>query len=240
MIIFPAIDIINGQCVRLLRGDYSTAKKVAEDPLETARKFEAAGAKWLHTVDLDGAAEGRPVNTEIYRTIARETKLNIQLGGGIRSLETIESYLNLGVARVILGSAALKNPEFAAQAIAEFGGERVAVGIDAKNGMAAAEGWREQSQVSYLDLAVQMAAAGARYIIYTDIEKDGTLSGVSLAQLRTLSESVDCNLIASGGVRSLVDIKALKDLNVYGVVCGKSLYEGTLRLEDALEEASRA
>lgn len=240
MIIFPAIDIINGQCVRLLRGDYSTAKKVAEDPLETARKFEAAGAKWLHTVDLDGAAEGRPVNTEIYRTIARETTLNIQLGGGIRSLETIESYLNLGVARVILGSAALKNPEFAAQAIAEFGGERVAVGIDAKNGMAAAEGWREQSQVSYLDLAVQMAAAGARYIIYTDIEKDGTLSGVSLAQLRTLSESVDCNLIASGGVRSLVDIKALKDLNVYGVVCGKSLYEGTLRLEDALEEASRA
>lgn len=236
MIIFPAIDIIGGQCVRLVKGDYATASKVAEDPLETAKKFEAAGAKWIHMVDLDGAKAGHPVNTAIYERIAKETDLKVEVGGGIRTLETIEEYLSLGIARVILGSAALKNPQLVTDAIKRFGSEKIVVGIDAKDEMVATEGWLETSDVHYITLAKEMIARGVTTFIFTDISKDGTLSGVNVQQLRALAEATagQCNIVASGGVHTIDDIIACRDLGLYGTIAGKSLYQGTLDLHEAI------
>lgn len=239
MIILPAIDIHKGQCVRLTQGDYATATQVAADPLETAQRFEADGAAWLHMVDLDGAKVGCPVNAKIYQRVAQQTHLKIELGGGIRSLETIDAYLKMGISRVILGSAALKNPQLVSDAIARFGSEKIVVGIDAKHGMVATEGWLETSNVHYIDLAHQMIAAGVRYFIFTDISKDGTLSGVNTTQLRDLAEATagQCSIIASGGVHTLADILACKELGLYGTICGKSLYQGTLSLREAIANA---
>lgn len=239
MIIFPAIDIIGGQCVRLVKGDYATASKVAEDPLETARKFEAAGAEWIHMVDLDGAKAGYPVNTEIYKNIAQNTNLKVEVGGGIRTLETVQAYLGLGIARVILGSVALKNPQLVADAVAKFGADKIVVGIDAKNEMVAAEGWLETSKVHYIDLAKEMIKAGVRTFIFTDISKDGTLSGVNAEQLKKLADATagQCNIVASGGVHTIEDIRICRDLGLYGTIAGKSLYQGTLDLAEAIREA---
>lgn len=236
MIIFPAIDIIGGQCVRLVKGDYATASKVAEDPLETAKKFEAAGAKWIHMVDLDGAKAGHPVNTAIYERIAKETDLKVEVGGGIRTLETIEEYLSLGIARVILGSAALKNPQLVTDAVKRFGSDRIVVGIDAKDEMVATEGWLETSDVHYITLAKEMIARGVTTFIFTDISKDGTLSGVNVQQLRALAEATSgqCNIVASGGVHTIDDIIACRELGLYGTIAGKSLYQGTLDLHEAI------
>ncbi len=239
MIIFPAIDIIGGQCVRLVRGDYATASKVAEDPLETAKQFEKAGAEWIHMVDLDGAKAGYPVNTEIYRNIAQNTHLKVEVGGGIRTLDTIGAYLALGISRVILGSAALKNPQLVADAIDRFGSEKIVVGIDAKNEMVATEGWLETSEVHYLDLAAKMIGLGVKTIIFTDISKDGTLSGVSAEQLRKLAAATagQCNIVASGGVHTIDDIIICRDMGLYGTIAGKSLYQGTLDLKEAIAAA---
>ncbi len=240
MIIFPAIDIIGGQCVRLVKGDYATASKVAEDPLETAKKFEAAGAEWIHMVDLDGAKAGYPVNTEIYRNIAQNTKLKVEVGGGIRTPETIRAYLDLGIARVILGSVALKNPQLVADAVAEFGSDRIVVGIDAKHEMVATEGWLETSEVHYIDLALEMIKVGVTTFIFTDISRDGTLSGVNAEQLRRLSEATapyGSRIVASGGVHTIDDIVICRDLGLYGTIAGKSLYQGTLDLREAIETA---
>ena len=239
MIIFPAIDIIGGQCVRLVQGDYATASKVAEDPLETAKKFEAAGAEWIHMVDLDGAKAGYPVNTGIYENIAKQTHLKVEVGGGIRTLDTIRAYLDLGITRVILGSAALKDPQLVADAVAEFGADRIVVGIDAKNEMVATEGWLETSNVHYIDLAKEMIKAGVKTFIFTDISKDGTLSGVNTEQLRKLRDAVgdQCNIVASGGVHTIDDIIACRELGLYGTIAGKSLYQGTLDLADAIKAA---
>lgn len=236
MIIFPAIDIIGGQCVRLVKGDYATASKVAEDPLATAQQFEAAGAEWIHMVDLDGAKAGYPVNTEIYQNIAQNTKLKVEVGGGIRTLETIQAYLELGIARVILGSVALKNPQLVADAINTFGADRIVVGIDAKDEMVATEGWLETSSVHYITLAQEMIKVGVKTIIFTDISKDGTLSGVSIGQLKQLADATagQCNIVASGGVHTLEDIIACRDLGLYGTIAGKSLYQGTLDLHTAI------
>ena len=239
MIIFPAIDILNGQCVRLVQGDYATASKVAEDPLETAKKFEEAGAEWIHMVDLDGAKAGYPVNTEIYQKIAQQTGLKVEVGGGIRTLDTIQAYLDLGIARVILGSAALKDPQLVADAVKRFGAERIVVGIDAKNEMVATEGWLETSEVSYIDLALEMIKVGVKTFIFTDISKDGTLSGVNAEQLRKLRDATagQCNIVASGGVHTIDDIIICRDLGLYGTIAGKSLYQGTLDLKEAIETA---
>ena len=239
MIIFPAIDIIGGQCVRLVKGDYATASKVADDPLETAKKFEAAGAEWIHMVDLDGAKAGYPVNTEIYQNIAQNTRLKVEVGGGIRTLDTIQAYLDLGISRVILGSVALKNPQLVADAVAQFGADRIVVGIDAKNEMVATEGWLETSEVNYIDLAEEMIKAGVKTFIFTDISKDGTLSGVNIEQLRRLAEATAgrCNIVASGGVHTIDDIIACRDLGLYGTIAGKSLYQGTLDLAEAIRAA---
>lgn len=238
MIILPAIDIKDGNCVRLFRGDFSTVEKVASDYLETARSFENAGAEWIHMVDLDGAKEGRPVNNKIYTDVAEKTNLKVELGGGIRSLETIREYLDMGISRVILGSVALKNPKLVRDAVEKFGSEKIAVGIDAMNGMVATEGWLETSDVNYIDLANQMIKSGVKYFIFTDISKDGTLTGINKEQLKALADGTEnCNIIASGGVHTMADIIACKEMGLYGTICGKSIYKGTLNLKEAVEYA---
>jgi phosphoribosylformimino-5-aminoimidazole carboxamide ribotide isomerase len=233
MVILPAIDIKDGKCVRLLKGDFSTAHQVAEDYMETAKGFEKAGAEWIHMVDLDGAKFAKPVNSEIFIDVAKNTSLKVEIGGGIRNLETIEFYLKNGISRVILGSVALKNPEIVKLAVKEYG-DRIAVGIDAKDGYVAAEGWLDASQVFYTELAHKMAQVGVKYIIFTDISKDGTLQGVNQEQLAQIADIPNCNIIASGGVRNVADIEVCVKMNLYGVICGKSLYSGTLDLEEAI------
>ncbi|MDE5755129.1 MAG: 1-(5-phosphoribosyl)-5-[(5-phosphoribosylamino)methylideneamino]imidazole-4-carboxamide isomerase [Oscillospiraceae bacterium] len=239
MIILPAIDIKDGNCVRLVRGDYDTAHKVAEDYMKTAQEFVSAGAEWIHMVDLDGAKDAKPVNTDIFVDVAKHTSLKVEVGGGIRNLETIEFYLSNGISRVILGSVALKNPDLVAQAVQEYG-ERIAVGIDAKNGFVAVEGWLDASSVHYIALAEEMQKMGVKTIIFTDISKDGTLSGVNQEQLRALHDAVNCNIIASGGVHTMQDIIACANMQLYGTICGKSLYQGTLDLKEAIAYAVTA
>ncbi len=236
MIILPAIDIKDGCCVRLQKGDFATAHKVAEDAGETAASFRAAGAGWIHMVDLDGAKEGAMKNAPLFLEIAKSSGLKVELGGGIRDRETVEYYLENGISRVILGSAAVKNPTLVREAAAAFG-ERIAVGIDAKDGMVATEGWLDTSSVRYLDLAKEMEQAGVKMIIFTDVFRDGMLGGLNLEQLSALEQAVSCNIIASGGVRDLSDIEACKRLGLYGVICGKALYTGDLPLKAAIETA---
>lgn len=236
MIILPAIDIKDGNCVRLIKGDFDTVHKVAENPLQTARSFEQDCAEWLHMVDLDGAKDAAPKNRPVFLEIAARTRLKVEVGGGIRDLETVEEYLTHGIARVILGSVAVKKPEVVRIAVREYG-ERIAVGIDARDGMVAVDGWLGKSEVNYLDLAHAMADVGVKTIIFTDISKDGTLTGPNLDQLAQINGAADCNIIASGGISSIEDIHALKKLGLYGAICGKSLYQGTLSLKEALKVA---
>ena len=233
MIVIPAIDIMNGCCVRLVRGDYGTAYKVARDAVKTAQAFESVGAEWLHIVDLNGAIATEPVNTELILNIINGCHLKIEIGGGIRTMENIDFYLSKGVARVILGSAAINNPKLVEEAVKKYG-DKIAVGIDANEGMVAAEGWTETSSVNYLELGKRMDAIGVQYIIFTDISRDGTLSGPNFAQLDLLNRAVSCQVIASGGVSSLKDIITLADLKLYGAFCGKAIYSGDLSLHQAI------
>lgn len=234
MIIFPAIDIIGGKPVRLYKGDFSTAQQVADDALETADKFVKAGCQWIHMVDLDGSLKKEPVNAETFISVANNTSLNVELGGGIRTMKDIEYYAENNIKRIILGSVALKNPELVKDAVKEFG-ELIAVGIDAKNGYVATEGWTEKSDVYFVDLAKRMEDMGVKTIIFTDISKDGTLTGPNLKQLVEINNAVCCNITASGGVTDINDIKALRDNNLYGAICGKSIYQGSLNLQEAVE-----
>lgn len=234
MIIFPAIDIIDGKPVRLYKGDFSTAKQVAGDAVETAFDFVKAGCEWVHMVDLDGSLKKEPVNAETFIIVAKETKLKVELGGGIRTMKDIDFYINNGISRIILGSVALKNPELVKEAVAEFG-SRIAVGIDAKGGYVATEGWVEKSDVYFTDLAKKMEDIGVKNIIFTDISKDGTLSGPNIEQLVEINNAVSCDITASGGVTKIEDILSLRDKKLYGAICGKSIYEGTLDLREAVE-----
>lgn len=234
MIILPAVDIMGGKPVRLYKGDFSTAGQVAENALDTAKEFESAGAEWIHMVDLDGSLHKKRVNTDIFLSVAENTSLKVELGGGIRTMQDIEFYLSGGISRVILGSVALKDPQLVKEAAGEFG-NKIAVGIDAKNGYAAAEGWTQTSDIYFTELAKKMEQFGVETIIFTDISKDGTLSGPNLAQLEEIDHAVSCNIIASGGITNIEDIKALKSLSLYGAICGKSIYSGTLDLKEALE-----
>lgn len=234
MIIFPAIDIIDGKPVRLFKGDFSTAEQVAEDALQTAQGFVDAGAEWIHMVDLDGSVQKKRVNHQVFVDVANKTSLKVELGGGIRTMQDIDYYANNGISRVILGSVALKNPALVKEAVKEFG-DLIAVGIDAKNGFVATEGWTEGSDTFYIDLARQMEDMGVKTIIYTDISKDGTLAGPNIEQLTTLNKAVSCDITASGGVTNIDDIIALKDKGLYGAICGKSIYKGTLDLKQAVE-----
>ncbi len=233
MLIFPAIDIKDGRAVRLVKGDYSTASQVASSPLDAARSFEAAGAEWLHMVDLDGAKAGSTINRDLIIEVANSCTMKVQVGGGIRDMETVRNYLDSGVERVILGSAALKNPDFVREAV-ELYGDRIVVGIDARDGKVATEGWLDTSSVDYLDFARLMESIGVKTIVFTDISKDGTLQGPNLQQLEAINNAVSCDIIASGGVSCAKDIANLRDLFLYGAICGKSLYSGSLELGEAI------
>ena len=233
MIILPAIDIKNGQCVRLFKGEFDTVHKVAESPLISAENFKNRGAEFLHLVDLDGALEKKPVNHSIICEIA-SLGIPVEVGGGIRTVSDIEMYVRNGVSRVILGSIALKDPAFVKSVVCEFG-DVIAVGIDADNGYVKTEGWLDTSNVRFTEFAKLMEDCGVGNIIYTDISKDGTLSGVNGDHLRQLKETLSIKITASGGVRDMNDIRLCKELGLYGAICGKSLYSGTLNLEEALE-----
>ena len=233
MIIFPAIDIMDGKPVRLLRGDFGTAEQVAEDVLTTAKQFARVGCTWVHMVDLDGSLQKKPVNTDPILQVVEHTPLKVEVGGGIRTMEDIAFYLDRGVDRVILGSVALKNPELVQQAVDAYG-DKIAVGIDAKQGMVATEGWTEDSQMDFIDLAKAMEKMGVATIIYTDIGRDGTLSGPDVQGLDRLNKAVSCNVIASGGVTTITDILVMKDKKMYGTICGKCIYKKTLDLRVAV------
>ena len=235
MIILPAIDIKGGCCVRLRRGDFATAHKVAEDAVQTAAAFSTAGAAWIHMVDLDGAKEGGAKNEHIFLEVARHSGLRVELGGGIRDMSAVERYLEKGISRVILGSAAVKNPVFVRDAVHAYG-DRIAVGIDARDGMVATEGWLDTSALHYIDLARHMEDIGVRYIIFTDIDTDGTLAGPTLGRLEALQKAVGCAITASGGVSSNGDLRRLRDMGLYAAIVGKAWYAGAVDLALAVEE----
>ncbi len=240
MLVLPAIDIKDGMCVRLYKGDYSTAHKVAESAVETAKKFEQSGALFMHMVDLDGAKDGKPVNSDLILSVRNNcTKIKIEVGGGIRTMDTVDFYIEKGIDRVILGSAAIKDPDFVKAAVKKYS-TQIAVSIDALNGMVSAEGWTDTSEVNYIDLAKRMEDIGVKYIVFTDISKDGMLSGPNLTMLDELKSSVKCNIIASGGVANLKDIINLTDLDIYGAISGKAIYTGSLDLVQAIEVAHAA
>lgn len=236
MIILPAIDIKDGQCVRLFKGDYSTASKVADNAYDVAESFVKAGAKWMHMVDLDGAKNGKLTNSELIIDVAKNTDIKVEVGGGIRNMDTVEYYLENGVDRVILGSAAVKDQHFVIDAVNNFD-DKIVVGIDAKDGIVCAEGWTDKSELNYIDLAKQMEQIGVKTIIFTDINQDGTLSGPNLVQLDNLAHNVSCDIIASGGVSNIKDIINLHDLNIYGAITGKAIYSGSLDLAMAIQAA---
>ena len=235
--LYPAIDLTAGKVVRLKRGDMDQATIYAEDPGAQAAAFDAAGFDWLHVVDLDGAFAGKPANAKAVAAILQGTKRPVQLGGGIRDMATVEAWLSRGVARVILGSAAVKDPDFARAACKAFPG-KVAVGIDAKDGMVATEGWAEVSSVSALDLALSFEDAGAAAIIHTDIDRDGMLGGVNVAATAEIAARLTTPVIASGGVAGVQDIVALKAAGrVAGTIIGRALYDGRLTAAEAMAAA---
>lgn len=236
MILFPAIDLKNGKAVRLYKGDFATAHQVSDDPLATARAFYGAGARHIHMVDLDGARSGVRENGAIVSAVAAGSGLKVELGGGIRSMADLEAVFDLGVWRAVIGSAAVSDPEFVRAAVARYG-ERIAVGIDAMDGIVKTAGWEQSSGLQYLDFAGQMAALGVKTIIFTDIATDGMLSGPSFDRLSALQQAVDCRIVASGGVSSNEDLSRLKDMGLYGAIIGKAYYAGTVDLPAAVKEA---
>ncbi len=239
MYILPAIDIKDGTCVRLYKGDYTTAHKVAESAVATAAKFEAAGAAWMHMVDLDGAKDGQRVNSDLILSVRKSCGLKIEVGGGIRDMEAVDFYLEHGIDRVILGSAAIRDPDFVKAAVKKYAG-RIAVSIDARNGLVSADGWTDTSEVNFITLAKEMEAIGVKYLIFTDISKDGMLSGPNLTMLDELQAAVKCHIIASGGVSNLKDIIDLSNLQLYGAISGKAIYTGSLDLKQAIAVAEAA
>lgn len=237
MRIYPAIDIIDGECVRLVRGDYSQKTKFAEDPCEVAVRWQNEGGEFVHIVDLDGAKSGNMPNLELISKIANKLDIPIEVGGGIRNIGAANRYLENGVQRVIIGTSALSNPEFVKEAVSKYG-DRIAVGIDAKDGMVAVNGWEEVSAVSALTLAKQMEKIGVSYIIYTDIATDGMLNGPNVEAMAEMVLNVpSVKIIASGGVTSIDDVIALKKTGVEGAIIGKALYIDNIKLSEAVNTA---
>jgi len=239
MKLFPAIDIRGGKCVRLLKGDFDQETVFSDSPADMAAQWESQGAEFLHLVDLDGARAGKPENLETVKAILAKVKIPVELGGGIRTLEDIKEVLGLGVRRVILGSVAVHDPALVKAACEQYG-DRVVVGIDAKEGMVAVEGWGQTSNLEAPVLGKMMAEAGVKTIIYTDISRDGTLGGVNVAATVEMAEKSGLEVVASGGIKDLEDIKALKEhekSGVAGAILGKSLYMHTLDLKEALAVA---
>ncbi|MCL1852220.1 MAG: 1-(5-phosphoribosyl)-5-[(5-phosphoribosylamino)methylideneamino]imidazole-4-carboxamide isomerase [Peptococcaceae bacterium] len=243
MIVFPAIDLKNGHAVRLRQGVMDDATVYSDDPLAVARGFEAQGASYLHVVDLDGAVAGTMVNWTVLECLVKATNLNVQVGGGIRSMERIESLLGLGVDRVILGTAAVREPLLVEQAVTRFGSDRIVVGIDAKNGRVAVEGWVKTSDVSAEELGLSMRDMGVTRVIYTDIHRDGMLTGADIDGAAKLADRTRLKVIVSGGVASLDELRLIRCHIVQGVgfegaVLGKALYSGAFSLREALETAA--
>ena len=239
MVVFPAIDIRGGKCVRLFQGDFNKETVFSNNPEEMAEQWVSQGATYLHIVDLDGARSGSPVNVFTIKKIIETAQIPVEVGGGVRSLDNIYDLLEMGVDRVILGSVAIDNPMLVKQAAREFG-DSVIVGIDAKDGRVAVHGWDDTSEISSIELAMRMGDAGIMTIIFTDISKDGTLSGVSAEKFANIAIRSGLSVIASGGVASIEDIKALKkyeDDGIIGVILGKSIYTGKLDLSEAIAVA---
>ena len=236
MYIYPAIDLVGGKAVRLFKGDYAQMTVYSDDPVSVARDFQAAGSKHIHLVDLEGAKSGIPENLETIRSIIRETDLFVEVGGGIRNMETVETYLDAGVNRVILGTAAVTNPEFLEEALAKYG-ERIAVGVDLKDGFVAIKGWTETSALTADGFFAKMQALGVRTVICTDISRDGAMKGTNRELYKALSEKYSIDLIASGGVSSLEDVQALAAMELHGAIIGKAYYIGAIDLKTAIEVA---
>lgn len=235
MIILPAIDLKDGAVVRLYKGSFDTVHQVASDPVTVARAFQEAGAKWMHMVDLDGARDGVRRNADLVRAVS-DLGLQVELGGGIRSMADLEAVFALGVTRAVIGSAAVSNPDLVAQAIAAYGADRIAVGIDARDGKVKTSGWEVDSGLDYLEFAQSMENLGVKKIIFTDIETDGMLSGPSFGRLRELQQAVSCDLIASGGVSCNRDIVELEKMGLYGAIIGKAYYTGAIDLAQAVKD----
>ena len=239
MLLFPAIDLIDGKAVRLTKGDYAQMTVYSHDPVSVAKAFEAAGATHLHVVDLEGARDGGTPNFQTVCSIIRSTSLKVEIGGGIRDMQTVEKYLNAGAFRVILGTAALNDPDFLQAAVFRYG-DSIAVGADLRDGMVATHGWLETSSVSGNEFISRMQQIGVRVIICTDISKDGVLSGTNRELYQSLQDSFpEMRFTASGGISDLETVKALKDMNMYGAILGKALYTGALDLEKAIAEVAQ-
>lgn len=234
MKIIPAIDIKNGQCVRLRQGNFEDAYVYSESPIKVAKEWEASGASYIHVVDLDGALVGYSVNESAIKEIVESVNIPVQLGGGIRTIKDIEQKLNLGIARVILGTKAATDWGFMKEAIDLFGPDKIIAGIDAKDGVVAVEGWEKLSHYNAVTLAMDMKKAGVQTIIYTDITRDGMLKGPNLHYTAEIVEKTGLNVIASGGISSLKDLEILKGINVYGAIIGKALYEKRISLRNAI------
>lgn len=234
MELFPAIDLIGGCAVRLVKGDYAQKTVYSDNPAEVAKSFAAAGVKYLHVVDLEGAKDGGTPNLETIQNIVEKGGLLVEVGGGIRSEEVIKKYLDAGVFRVILGTAAVQNPVFLEEMVQKYG-EKIAVGVDIKDGMVAIKGWTEVSAESCFDFCEKLQKMGVKTIICTDISKDGLLSGTNLELYKELSEKFSVDIVASGGVTTLDDVKKLADMGMYGAILGKALYTGNIDLKAAVE-----
>ena len=236
MILYPAIDLVGGKAVRLYKGDYAQMTVYSDDPVSVAKDFQAAGATRMHLVDLEAAKSGIPANAATIRAIAENTDLFLEVGGGIRTMETLEAYLSLGVDRAILGTAAVTDPDFLKEAVEKYG-ERVAVGVDLKDGFVAIKGWTETSDLTAESFFAKMEASGVKTVICTDISRDGAMKGTNRELYKSLSEQFTIDLIASGGVSSIEDIAALKEMGLHGAIIGKAYYTGAIDLKEALEVA---
>ena len=236
MLIFPAIDLYDGKAVRLYKGDYNNMTVYSNDPVSVARDFEAKGAAYIHMVDLEGAKDGTTPNLETVRAVAASTSLRVEIGGGIRSMETVDKYISAGVYRVILGTAAVTDRAFLKEALAKYG-EKIAVGADIKDGFVAIKGWLEKSSVACDEFFADMQALGVKTVICTDISKDGAMKGTNLSLYKSLSEKFSIDIVASGGVSSLEDVRALRAMELYGAIVGKAYYVGAIDLAEAIEVA---
>jgi len=236
MNIFPAIDLYDKKAVRLYKGDYAQMTVYSENPLSVAKDFEKAGAKFIHLVDLEGAKIGTTPNIDVVADIVKNTNLFAEIGGGIRSIDVIEKYINIGVSRVILGTAAVENRDFLISAVEKYG-EKIAVGADVKDGFIAIKGWTEKSKLSLEEFLTDMQNIGVKNIICTDISKDGAMKGTNLSLYKELSEKFSLDITASGGVSTIEDVKNLRDMDIYGAIIGKAYYTGAIDLKEAIEVA---
>lgn len=231
VILFPAIDIRNGNCVRLIQGDYDKETIYGDSPTKMALEWERKGAEYIHLIDLDGAKTGNSLNKQAIQAVAQAVSIPVQVGGGIRSIDIIEEHIKNGVSRVIIGTAAITNPDFLKEAVEKFGA-KIAVSIDARNGYVATDGWTETSDIKAIDLLKDLEEIGVKTIVYTDIFKDGMLEGPNFEELSTIDQATKIDVIASGGVTTKEDIQKLTEMNMYGAIIGKALYDGNLIFEE--------